>query len=239
MTASNAATISFRWSTASGFSSLAMTGTRRPILSMTRCTGSMSCGDRTNESATKSTPSSRANSRSAMSLADNAGTDTFTPGSESPLLSETGPPTTTRQTTSGPSIAMTSNAIRPSSIRNRSPALASSASSEYVVDTRSWVPIHGSTVIRTSSPTFQIVEPSANRPSLIFGPCRSAMIPIVRPVSSAAFRTRSKFAAWSACSPWLKLRRATSMPQLASSLIRSSLAVAGPSVQTIRVLRNV
>ena len=56
MIASNASTIASRLSIASGFSSLAITGTRLPTRSITSCTSSMSAGERTNDSATRSTP---------------------------------------------------------------------------------------------------------------------------------------------------------------------------------------
>ena len=105
MIPSNASTIASRFSTASGFSSLAITGRRSPNRSMIWCTRSTSAGERTKDSATKSTRRSIANARSAMSLSDIAGTRRFIPGSESPLLSLTTPPSVTRQTTSSPSTA--------------------------------------------------------------------------------------------------------------------------------------
>ncbi|CKU69584.1 Uncharacterised protein [Mycobacterium tuberculosis] len=128
MTASNASTIASRLSMASGFSSLAITGTRRPIRSITSWTSSTSAGERTKESATMSTPRFSANVRSSMSFSDRAGAVTFIPGNEMPLLSLTGPPSTTVQTTSSPSTASTTNATLPSSTSTRSPATASWAS---------------------------------------------------------------------------------------------------------------
>ena len=53
------------------------------------------------------------------------------------------------------------------------------------------------------------------------------------PAASAAWRTSWKRRPWSACSPWLKLSRATSMPASTSARARSGVSVAGPSVQTI------
>jgi hypothetical protein len=88
----------------------------------------MSDGLRTNERATMSTPSCSANSRSAMSFSDSAGTDTFMPGSEMPLLLLTGPPSVTVQITSFPSIPATISPTLPSSTRSRSPTTASRAS---------------------------------------------------------------------------------------------------------------
>ena len=110
MIPSKARTIASRLSTASGFSIFAITGTRAPLESIILWTGSMSAGLRTNESATMSTRRSRANSRSPTSFSVIAGTETFMPGSERPLLSLTGPPSMTRQTTSRPSTAVTRSA---------------------------------------------------------------------------------------------------------------------------------
>ena len=88
----------------------------------------MSAGLRTNDSATMSTRRPSANARSAQSLSDMAGTETFIPGSERPLLSLTGPPSVTRQTTSLPSTATTRRPTLPSSTSSRSSARASLAS---------------------------------------------------------------------------------------------------------------
>ena len=73
-----------------------------------------------------STPRRSANRRSSASFSDSAGTDTATFGSETPLLFETSPPSTTRQWMSRSSTLITSTATLPSSISNRSPALTSS-----------------------------------------------------------------------------------------------------------------
>ncbi|SLH97934.1 Uncharacterised protein [Mycobacteroides abscessus subsp. abscessus] len=128
MIASKASTMASRLSMASGFSSLPITGTRRPTLSITSCTSSTSAGERTNDSAMKSTPRSSANSRSSMSLSDSAGTETSMPGSDTPLLLDTGPPSVTRHTTSLPSTRVTVSPTLPSSTSSRSPGLASWAS---------------------------------------------------------------------------------------------------------------
>ena len=64
-----------------------------------------------------------------MSFSDRAGTETFMPGSDRPLLFDTVPPIVTVHTTSGPSTSTTSRPTRPSSMSSRSPGLASVASS--------------------------------------------------------------------------------------------------------------
>jgi hypothetical protein len=102
ITPSKASTISSRFSTACGFSSLASTGSRTPTSSMIRCTGSMSRRERTNDSAIMSARRVRAKRRSASSFSVSAGTLTATPGSDRPLLFETGPPSVTSSRTSGP-----------------------------------------------------------------------------------------------------------------------------------------
>ena len=62
-----------------------------------------------------------------MSFSDIAGTDTFMPGSEMPLLLETGPPSVTAHSTSLPSTWVTTRPTLPSSISSRSPGRASCA----------------------------------------------------------------------------------------------------------------
>ena len=64
-----------------------------------------------------------------MSFSDIAGTETFMPGSERPLLSLTGPPSVTSQTTSLPSTATTRRPTLPSSTSSRSSGRASAARS--------------------------------------------------------------------------------------------------------------
>ena len=64
-----------------------------------------------------------------MSFSDSAGTETFIPGNDMPLLLLTGPPSVTVQTTSLPSTPSTTRPTLPSSTSSRSPGLASSASS--------------------------------------------------------------------------------------------------------------
>ena len=60
-----------------------------------------------------------------MSFSDMAGTETFIPGSDRPLLLLTGPPSVTVHTTSSPSMCSTTNATLPSSTSSRSPGWAS------------------------------------------------------------------------------------------------------------------
>ena len=95
ITPSKAATTSSMLSTACGFSTLAMTGTRRPSSSMT-------CGRRgrprrrgRRTARPCRTPMRRAKRRSSMSFSDSAGTLTAAPGRLMPLWSEMTPPSMT------------------------------------------------------------------------------------------------------------------------------------------------
>ncbi len=125
-----------------------------------------------------------------MSFSDSAGTLTATFGSEMPLLLDTIPPSTTRQTMSLLLTPVTSTATLPSSMSNRSPGFTSRGSFLYVVDTRSAVPMMSSLVIVTVSPVRHSCGPSWKRPSRIFGPCRSARMPTERFAALAASRTK-------------------------------------------------
>src|SRR3569623_1976527 len=73
----------------------------------------------------------------------------------------------------------------------------------------------------------------------ILGPCRSARTPTWRPWARARLRTASTRRRCSSGSPWEKLMRTTSTPawMMPSNALGSS--VAGPSVATILVLRNI
>ena len=125
ITPSKARMISSRFSTACGFSILAMTGSRSPSSSMIACTSRMSSAVRTNDSAIMSTRIRSAQRRSALSFSDIAGTDTATPGRLMPLLFDSVPPSSTWHTTSVSVTDVAISAILPSSMRMRSPALTS------------------------------------------------------------------------------------------------------------------
>lgn len=121
MTASKASTTASMLATACGFSTLAMTGTRRPSSSMTLWTSLTSLASRTKERATMSQPIRRAKRRSSTSFSDRAGTLTAAPGRLMPLWSEMTPPSMTMVRTRGPSISTTRSSTLPSLIRTWSP----------------------------------------------------------------------------------------------------------------------
>jgi len=196
MMPSKASTISVRLATACGFSTFAMTGTNRPSSAMISCTSSTSRPERTKDSAMTSAPSCSAHRRSVLSFSERAGTDTATPGRLMPLLFETGPGTSTSVRTRGPSTSTTRTATLPSSMRSRSPGLQSPGSPLKVVEQISLVPSTSSVVMVKVSPTASWCGPSANRPSRIFGPCRSTRTATARPASRAALRTFSYTLSW-------------------------------------------
>ena len=86
ITPSKASMTSSRFSTACGFSILAMSGRRMSSSRMTSRTSSASLADRTNDSAMKSTPWRSAQRRSSTSLSLIAGTLTCTPGQVDALV---------------------------------------------------------------------------------------------------------------------------------------------------------
>ncbi len=189
MKPSKASMISSSRSTAWGFSILAMTGTRRPSSSMILATSAKSSADRTNDNAIMSAPIRKPHRRSSRSFSLIAGTDKAAPGTLIPLWSEIVPPSITVVRTRGPSTATTSRQTRPSSIRIRKPGWTSPGNPAYVVDASTLLPGTSSVVIVNSAPATNVTGPLASRPSRIFGPWRSTMMPTARPLASDAERT--------------------------------------------------
>ena len=125
MMPSNLSMMSWRLSTACGFSILAMTGSFSPSSSMISCTRRMSSPERTKDSAMMSTPVRRAQRRSFSSFSVSAGTETAALGMLMPLWSETFPPITTRVVTVVAETSVASRRTLPSSISSRSPGRTS------------------------------------------------------------------------------------------------------------------
>src|SRR5438067_2019540 len=75
-------------------------------------------------------------------------------------------------------------------------------------------------------------------PTRNFGPCRSAITASGRPTSAWTLRTSSIRAAWSACVPCEKFRRAPSIPAATSARSVSGSLDTGPIVATIFVRRR-
>ncbi len=80
--------------------------------------------------------------------------------------------------------------------------------------------------------------PSANLPTRIFGPCRSAMMATSRPARCAASRTSVARSMWSCAVPWLKFSRTTLTPARIICSSSSGSLDAGPRVATILVARR-
>jgi hypothetical protein len=106
-----------------------------------------------------------------------------------PLLLLTGPPTTTSHTTSVSVTWVARSSTRPSSMRIESPGETSPGKPLNVVEQRSTSPRMSSMVIVNDAPFTRTTGPASNRPSRIFGPCRSANTAIGLPAASAALRT--------------------------------------------------
>ncbi len=190
MMPSAASMIASRQSIASGFSILAMIGMCLPSLRVASLTASStSAGWRTNDSAMKSTPTSRPTKRSRRSFSVSAGAETFTPGRLMPLLFLSVPPMTTRVVTSVSSFSITSSDNKPSSSSSMSPGFTSPGSPVYVVETMSCVPGTSRVVKMRSAPGSSSIEPFTKRPTRILGPCRSCKIPTARPRFLASART--------------------------------------------------
>ncbi len=128
ITPSKASTTASMLATACGFSTLAMTGTRRPSSSITLWTSLTSSASRTKERATRSHPIRRAKRRSSMSFSERAGTLTAAPGRLMPLWSEMTPPSMTMVLTRGPSTSVTFSSTLPSLMRIGSPLATSPGS---------------------------------------------------------------------------------------------------------------
>src|SRR3990172_7384156 len=98
---------------------------------------------------------------SRRSLSVSADADSPPPWRLMPLLSPSSPPTTTRQTISGPCTWSTHSVMRPSSSSNVTPRLTSCGSCLYVVPTRSLVPASsgGSVSMTNRSPSRRTALP--------------------------------------------------------------------------------
>ena len=161
-----------------------------------------------------------------------------TPGALMPFLELIGPPARTRVSNSVADFAMTTNSSSPSSRSNRSPGDTAAKSSGIGNSARSSLPTTGS-VVSTNRASRRSRVPVATLPMRIFGPHKSCITAMHRPVSTRAFCTASNRAWCSSYVPCEKLNRATSIPVRASSATCPGSSTAGPSVQTILVRRMI
>ena len=140
ITPSVTARMASRFSMASGFSSLAMTGTFFRAREMAALARRTSFALRTKLTATKFAPCCNANTRSRWSFGVSAGMRSLTPGKLMPLCSPSSPPLTTVHNTEFDVVESTRNSISPSPSRMRSPRETSRGMRLYVVLTPMLVP---------------------------------------------------------------------------------------------------
>ena len=235
MMPSASATMGSSWSMAAGFSSLAMIQARSPMISRASRRSSARC---TKDSATQSTPRVRPKSRSARSLAVSGEIGSTTPGTLTPLRSDSTPPTSTVVSAKSGPKASTRRRSLPSSSSSSVPASSAAKISGWGRLARLASPAAGSRSRRKDAPAASVTLPSAKRPTRSLGPCRSISTPIGRPISCSTSRIVRRRSAWSSWLPWLKFRRKTSAPASASARICSRLELAGPRVARMRALRS-
>src|SRR5579862_2826345 len=236
ITASVSARMSSSASIASAFSIFAITCACELCCWISACRSRTSAAERTNESATKSTPVSSANSRSSLSLRVNDGIGIGTPGRLTPLCELTRPPTTTVATARPLSTASTRRRTSPSSIRTSCPAWSTSPITAGAT---------GSSPSRAASSAQTVIcVPRSSRtgsgrsPIRSFGPCRSAISATGCPTSAAISRTSQARSACPSWVPWERFSRTASTPALISARSFSFVSDAGPSVATIFVRRG-
>ncbi len=188
MMASDASTIASRRSSAAGFSSLASKPARSPINARASCKSSGRC---TKDSATQSTPSCSAKSRSRLSFSVSAGIGNTASGTLTPLRSDSAPPLTTRVRMRAPSFSITSRRNLPSSSNSACPAPMTSNNSGCGRQTRWALPDRGSLSSTNSAPASRAILPCSNWPTRSLGPCRSASTAMGRPWRRSTSRTMS------------------------------------------------
>ena len=219
--------ISSSRATACGFSILAITSARPLAIALTSTTSS---GRWTKDSAIQSMSSSSAALRSARSLSVIAEVGMVVSGRLTPFGWRPGrrPRRSSRRGPAPPP----PRAAAPCRRRPECDGLAraSSRSPDGAIERALASPGVESASSVNASPLCSSAAPSANIPSLSFGPCRSTSTPIGRPVSSSSERiiaTRSRMAS---CEAWLMLMRKTSAP--ASNRDSDGLAVGGSGTES-------
>src|SRR5579872_4897351 len=203
---------------------------------MIACRSRTSAAARTNESATKSTPSPSANSRSSRSFFVSDGIGIGTPGRFTPLWDFTSPPTTTRHIARPCSTSVTVSRTSPSSIRMSCPGRSTSPMTAGAIG-NSLSTACCSPTTRTSSP-FKSTRGASRSPMRSFGPCRSAMSANGLPSSCCTSRTTWARAPWSWCVPCERFSLIASTPASTSSRTASCVDETGPMVATIFVRRR-
>src|SRR6516162_4517436 len=196
-----------------------------------------SSGRWTNEKAIQSAPFSRAKERSARSFSVIADSGNTAFGTLTPLRSDKVPPTKHRVSAKLLPQLSTSSRTLPSSRRSSVPGSSASNISGCGKGARRSSPASRSRSRWKGAPAASSIGPSAKVPRRSFGPCRSARMPIGRPVAPSIRLIAANRARWSLCVPWLKLSRKTSTPASNNARICSGVELEGPSVATILTLR--
>ncbi len=239
MTPSDAEITSLMASTASWVSILATTmGPSGPTASRTRST---SAADRTNDTATASTPARHTTSSRRRSSAVGVAGAGRPAGKLTPGRPRTSPPDTTLATTRPPPTVTTESWIPPSPSATRSPAWTwSSRSGSSTAMRQATLMLWPSTAGTSSivSPSARWAPSSGKLAARTLGPGRSTSTPTVRPTSSAACRTRPIRSTVSATGPWARDRRAMSIPAPIIARRVTMSSDAGPTVATILVRRS-
>ncbi len=194
-----------------------------------------SCAFETNEAATKSTPCSTPNFKSALSCSDRYSISSSLSGKNIDFLFESSPPTSVLQITFGFSTFTTSKTISPLFKSILSPANICSQMPLKETATRVLSPTMSSVVKVKVSPSFKVIFPFSKVFILNSGPLVSRMIGRGTFFCSLTFFIFAIFAACSSCVPCEKLSLATFMPASISSESIFSLSLAGPNVQMIFV----
>ena len=166
----------------------------------------------TKERANQSIPKLQANSKSVLSLSDNAASGRITSGTFTPLRSEITPPAFTMQSAKSLPNDFTSNLILPSFTKRTDPLERAAKISGCGRLTLLEVPRSDFKSRRNSCPSVRVSKSFSNSPTLSFGPCRSANIPIGLFNSSSIILMVLWRCAISSWVPWLMLRRKTSAP---------------------------
>ena len=138
-----------------------------------------------NDAAMKSKSSAIPNSISEISRSDKNGSESFTPGTLTPLRSDILPPLTTRQVIPEQLLSVTRSSMRPSSMRIRLPTLTSRHRSLYVTDTCVASPIISSNTNLNSASRSSITG-SESLPMRISGPFVSSSSAVCAPSSALA-----------------------------------------------------
>ncbi len=224
-----------RLSTAARVSILAITSGPRGCGSTPR--RRMSWAERTNDSATMSTPSSTKASSMCRSSGVGDGMRRRSDGMCTPGRPWSRPPWVIRATRWSAVRSVTSATTRPSPKATLSPTCMSTRRPSWSTWSSSLVDPSYPGARRMTWPSSTTRPPSGMWPARTLGPGRSIMVPMGRLSACSTRRTRRNFSMASSSEPWASPMRATSMPASARVRIIASESDAGPMVAMIFVRR--